>query len=53
MEADYDNKLYNNEVRWDIELNNKIIAYFTIAKSDTGKVEQRLSILDADSFSLD
>ncbi|XP_022243255.1 regulator of nonsense transcripts 1-like isoform X3 [Limulus polyphemus] len=41
MEADYDKKLKesqtqdNIEVRWDIGLNKKIIAYFTIAKSDT------------------
>lgn len=43
MEADYDKKLKesqtqdNIEVRWDIGLNKKIISYFTIAKSDTGK----------------
>ncbi|UYV80578.1 UPF1 [Cordylochernes scorpioides] len=42
MEADYDKKLKesqtqdNIEVRWDIGLNKKITAYFTIAKSDTG-----------------
>ncbi|RWS29734.1 regulator of nonsense transcripts 1-like protein [Leptotrombidium deliense] len=41
MEADYDKKLKesqtqdNIEVRWDIGLNKKIIAYFNIAKSDT------------------
>ena len=41
MEADYDKKLKesqtqdNIEVRWDIGLNKKIIAFFTIAKSDT------------------
>jgi regulator of nonsense transcripts 1 len=41
MEADYDKKLKesqtqdNIEVRWDQGLNKKIIAYFTIAKSDT------------------
>ncbi|XP_064459789.1 regulator of nonsense transcripts 1-like [Ornithodoros turicata] len=41
MEADYDKKLKesqtqdNIEVRWDIGLNKKMIAYFTIAKSDT------------------
>ncbi|XP_054159255.1 regulator of nonsense transcripts 1-like isoform X2 [Oppia nitens] len=41
LEADYDKKLKesqtqdNIEVRWDIGLNKKIIAFFTIAKSDT------------------
>lgn len=41
MEADYDKKLKesqtqdNIEVRWDIGLNKKMIAYFTVAKSDT------------------
>ena len=41
MEADYDEKLKesqtqdNIEVRWDIGLNKKIIAYFNIAKSDS------------------
>lgn len=43
MEADYDKKLKesqtqdNIEVRWDIGLNKKMIAYFTVAKSDTGE----------------
>nr|XP_027195378.1 regulator of nonsense transcripts 1-like [Dermatophagoides pteronyssinus] len=41
LEADYDKKLKesqtqdNIEVRWDVGLNMKIIAYFRIAKSDT------------------
>lgn len=41
MEADYDKKLKesqtqdNIEVRWDVGLNKKIIAYFNIAKSDS------------------
>jgi len=41
MEADYDKKLKesqtqdNIDVRWDVGLNKKIIAYFNIAKSDT------------------
>lgn len=40
LEADYDKKLKesqtqeNIEVRWDVGLNKKIIAYFTLAKTD-------------------
>jgi regulator of nonsense transcripts 1 len=42
LEADYDKRLKesqtqeNVEVRWDVGLNKKIIAYFTLAKSDGG-----------------
>lgn len=42
LEADYDKRLKesqtqeNVEVRWDIGLNKKTIAYFTLAKSDGG-----------------
>ena len=44
MEADYDKKLKesqtqeNIEVRWDVGLNKKTIAYFTLAKTDGGKI---------------
>ena len=44
LEADYDKKLKESqtqdkiEVRWDIGLNKKICAYFTLAKTDGGKV---------------
>jgi regulator of nonsense transcripts 1 len=43
LEADYDKKLKesqtqeNIEVRWDVGLNKKTIAYFTLAKTDGGK----------------
>lgn len=43
LEADYDKRLKesqtqdNVDVRWDVGLNKKIIAYFTLAKSDGGK----------------
>lgn len=42
LEADYDKKLKESqtqdkiEVRWDIGLNKKICAYFTLAKTDGG-----------------
>lgn len=42
LEADYDKKLKesqtqdNVEVRWDVGLNKKTIAYFTLAKQDGG-----------------
>ena len=42
LEADYDKKLKesqtqeNIEVRWDVGLNKKTIAYFTLAKTDGG-----------------
>jgi hypothetical protein len=45
LEADYDKKLKesqtqeNIEVRWDVGLNKKTIAYFTLAKTDGGKIE--------------
>jgi len=44
LEADYDKKLKesqtqeNIEVRWDVGLNKKTIAYFTLAKTDGGKI---------------
>lgn len=44
LEADYDKKLKesqtqeNIEVRWDVGLNKKTIAYFTLAKTDGGKL---------------
>lgn len=43
LEADYDKRLKesqtqdNVDVRWDVGLNKKIIAYFTLAKSDGGE----------------
>jgi regulator of nonsense transcripts 1 len=43
LEADYDKRLKesqtqdNIEVRWDIGLNKKTIAYFTLAKTDGGR----------------
>lgn len=43
LEADYDKKLKESqtqdkiEVRWDVGLNKKICAYFTLAKTDGGK----------------
>lgn len=45
LEADYDKKLKESqtqdkiEVRWDIGLNKKICAYFTLAKTDGGNME--------------
>lgn len=48
LEADYDKKLKesqtqeNIEVRWDVGLNKKTIAYFTLAKTDGGKIEVTL-----------
>jgi hypothetical protein len=45
LEADYDKKLKesqtqeNIEVRWDVGLNKKTIAYFTLAKTDGGKID--------------
>jgi hypothetical protein len=45
LEADYDKKLKesqtqeNIEVRWDVGLNKKTIAYFTLAKTDGGKAD--------------
>lgn len=43
LEADYDKKLKESqtqdkiEVRWDVGLNKKICAYFTLAKTDGGE----------------
>lgn len=44
LEADYDRKLKESQtqdnivVRWDVGLNKKRIAYFTLAKTDGGKI---------------
>ena len=44
LEADYDKKLKesqtqeNIEVRWDVGLNKKITAHFTLAKTDGGGI---------------
>lgn len=44
LEADYDKRLKESqtqegvEVRWDVGLNKKIIAYLNLAKTDGGKM---------------
>lgn len=51
LEADYDKKLKesqtqdNIEVRWDVGLNKKTIAYFTLAKTDGGMRLYTLSLV--------
>lgn len=46
LEADYDKRLKesqtqeNVDVRWDVGLNKKTIAYFNLAKSDGGMLQQ-------------
>lgn len=52
LEADYDKKLKesqtqeNIEVRWDVGLNKKTIAYFTLAKTDGGKITVKVPLFD-------
>lgn len=55
LEADYDKKLKESqtqdkiEVRWDIGLNKKICAYFTLAKTDGGR-EARIKFFSGKLF---